>query len=131
MAKENEKKLAKYQNMEPDERLHCVEYIFHMLELDVKTGNRSHILDYAEHLAEHRYLEKVPFDQVKRAMTITQNIIIQELQSQPQLREMKQRISDEVKITLQMAIDEVEDTYARLSSKKNEHHHSCDNLYAP
>jgi len=40
---------------------------------------------------------------------------VKALSSQSQLKEMKQRINDEVAITMQMVIDEIEDTYVRLS----------------
>ncbi len=50
-----------------------------------------------------------------KAIRLTTNIIVKTLLDQPELKEMKQRIIDEIAVTLQMVIDEVEDTYARLS----------------
>ncbi len=50
-----------------------------------------------------------------KAIRLTTNIIVKTLLDQPELKEMEQRIIDEIAVTLQMVIDEVEDTYARLS----------------
>ena len=117
LSRENSEKLNYYQNMNTEARIHCVEYIFKILEIDIRTGDRSHILEYAEHLAEHRYLENFPLEQVMRAITITANTIIRALIAQQQLQDIRQRIYDEIMLTFQMMKDEIEDTYMNLSAK--------------
>lgn len=116
MDKENAEKFKHYQRMGEEARMHCVEYIYKMLEIDIRTGDRSNILDYAEHLAEHRYLESFPVEEVMNAIRLTSQMIVKTFSAQPELKEMKQRINDEVAITMQMVVDEIEDTYVRLSS---------------
>ncbi len=117
-SKENSSMFANYQKMDADYRSHCVEYIFKMLETDIRTGERSYIMDYGEHLAEHRYFEKFPVEEVMNAIRLTTKIIVKTLVNQPELKDMKGRINDEIAITLQMVIDEIEDTYLRLSYSK-------------
>ncbi len=117
-AKENAALFPNYQKMSEEYRCHCVEYIFKMLETDIRTGERSYIMDYGEHLAEHRFFENFPVEEVVKALQITTRTIVKNLVALPALKEMKQRIIDEIAITLQMVIDEVEDTYARLSYSK-------------
>lgn len=121
-SKNNAGKFSTYQKMTSAALYHCVEYIYRMLENDVRTGDRSQIMEYAHHLAEHRYLENFPAEEVMEAIKLTTNVIIRSLLTQEQLKEMKQRIYDEIIITLQMAIDEVEETYAHLSSRQNDRH---------
>ncbi len=115
MAKENARKFSHYQRLSKETQVHYVEYIYKMLEIDVRTGDRSHILAYAEHLAEHRHLESFPVEEVMNAVKLTSQMIVKALSSQAELKEMKQRINDEIAITMQMVIDEIEDTYVRLS----------------
>ena len=104
--------------MDGDYRSHCVEYIFKMLETDIRTGERSYIMDYGEHLAEHRYFENFPVEEVMNAIRLTTEVIVEMLVNQPELKDMKGRINDEIAITLQMVMDEIEDTYLRLSYSK-------------
>jgi nucleoside-diphosphate-sugar epimerase len=114
--KHNSDRLSHYQAMPVEARAHCVEYIFKILEMDIRTGDRSHILEYAEHLAEHRFLEKFPLKEVLAAISLTSDTITRALMSQPELRDMRQRIFDEIMLSFQLMKDEVEDTYMYLSS---------------
>lgn len=118
MAKENYEKFSHYQNMNSDARALCVKHVYKMLENDICTGDRTYILNYAERIAEHRFIEKVPLEQVLNAVKLTTDTIIAYLLSQEELKEMRQRIFDEITLTLQMMMDEIEDTYMRLSSIK-------------
>jgi len=114
--KHNSDRLSHYQAMPVEARAHCVEYIFKILEMDIRTGDRSHILEYAEHLAEHRFLEKFPLKEVLAAISLTSDTITRALMSQPELRDMRQRIFDEIMLSFQLMKDEIEDTYMYLSS---------------
>jgi len=117
----NADKFCTYQKLQYEKLYHRVDYICKMLEIDVCTGDRSHILDYAQNLAEERYLENFPLNEVISAIKLTANVIIQTLLSKESLKEMKQRIYDEIMLTLQMVMDEIEDTYVRLSGNVQIH----------
>ena len=107
-------KLKSYQLISKEKLMNRIEYIVKMLEIDVCTGDRSHILDYAENLAKERFIEKVPYREISKAINLTANVIISTLLSIEELKEMKQRIYDEIMLTLQMVLDEIEDTYEYL-----------------
>ncbi len=115
LSAENAHKFQTYQKLDMKKLTHRVEYIFKMLEFDICTGDRSNILNYARNLAKERDLEGFPVREVIDAVNLTANVIIEFLLSKPELTAMRQRIYDEIKLTLQMVIDEIEDTYERLS----------------
>ena len=115
ISSKNAAKFSTYQKLKYESLSHRVEYIFKMLEVDVCTGDRSHILDYAQNLAEERFIEKFPSDEVINAIKLTANVVIDTLLAEESIKEMKQRIYDEIMLTLQMVMDEIEDTYERLS----------------
>jgi len=105
-----------YQKLEIEKLIHRIEYIYKMLEIDVCTGDRSHILDYAHNLAKERYLEDFSAMEVMNAIKVTSDTIIRLLLSQEHLKGMKQRIYDEIMLTIQMVMDEIEDTYDYLET---------------
>lgn len=113
----NSEKFVNYQRISEESRIHCIEYIFRMLEIDVRTGDRSRIIEFAQHLAEHRYLDDFPVQEVMNAMKLTTNEILLTLQSKRDLKNMRERINDEIAITLQMVMDEIVDTYQHLSQE--------------
>lgn len=104
-----------YQKFSAEEMIQRVEYIFKMLEFDICTGDRSHILDFARILAKQRYKENFPAQEVMNAVDQTAKVIIEFLLQEAELHVMKQRVYDEIMLTLQMVKDEIEDCYERLA----------------
>jgi nucleoside-diphosphate-sugar epimerase len=115
MSEKNAKTFTTYQKLGHNKLKHRVQYIYKMLEFDICTGDRSHILDYAKNLGEERYIEGFPAQEVINAVKLCAEVIVNHLVSEKQLRTMKHRIFDEIMLTLQMVIDEIEDTYENLS----------------
>ncbi len=116
VAKENALKFSTYQNLDLNTMFMRIEYMFHMLENDIRTGDRSNILDYGQHLAEERYLEGFDLQEVISAVELTGKVIVKCLLEQPKLLEMEQSIHEEITFTIQMLIDKIEDTYEYLES---------------
>ena len=115
LSDKNIKIFKTYQKLEFNKLRHRAEYIYKMLEFDICTGDRSHILDYAKNLGNERYYEGFSSQEVINAVKLCADVIVSHLSSETQLSSMKQRINDEIKLTLQMVIDEIEDTYEELS----------------
>ena len=88
--------------------------MFHMLENDIRTGDRSNILDYDQHLAEERYLAGFDLQEVISAVELTGKVIVNCLLEQPKLLEMEQSIHEEITFTIQILIDKIEDIYEYL-----------------
>ena len=118
-SKEKSHIFINYQKLSRKKLKHRIEYIYKMLEFDICTGDRSHILDYAKNLAEERFLEGFSKYEVINAIKLTAEIIVNFLVSKKELSQMKQRIYDEIMLTLQMVIDEIEETYEHLSNNSD------------
>lgn len=114
LSKDKSYEFVNYQKIPLQTLKHRIDYIYKTLEFDICTGDRSHILDYAKNLAEERFLEGFPKHEVINAIKLSAELIFTSLISKKQLSNMKQRIYDEIMLTLQMVIDEIEDTYENL-----------------
>jgi hypothetical protein len=92
-----------------------------MLEIDIRTGDRTNILEYGENLAKERYFEGFKLNEVIKAVRLTADTIVNTLLAQDDLKVMEQIIHNEIRVTLQMVIDKIEDIYEQMSesSKKN------------
>jgi len=121
VARENALKFRTYQSFDLNTLFMRVEYMFHMLENDIRTGDRSNILDFGQHLAEERFLEGFDLKEVISAVELTGNVIVKHLLEQPELQEMEQSIQNEIIFSIQMLIDKIEDTYDYLKSARIEH----------
>lgn len=114
---ENANKFKSYQKLDIDQLLFRIEYLLKILEIDIRTGDRTNILNYGQNLAEERYLEGFPAKEVIGALKLTADIIVQTLIEVPELRSMEQRIHHEFMVSLQMVIDIIEETYEIMTSK--------------
>ena len=94
--------------------IYHVAYIYTMLEIDIRTGNRSNILDYGQKLAQKRFNEGFTSEEVIKAISFHADIIVSYLLNHPDLKNMEQRIHDEIMVTIQMLVDKIEDTYESL-----------------
>ena len=91
-----------------------------MFETAVRTGDRIHVLSYARNLASERYKEGFEVYEVMDAIQFIGESIVKNLLEQPELmehpdyEEMEQRIYDGITLTIQLIIDELEDSFDRL-----------------
>jgi len=97
-----------------------VRFVCSMFETAVRTGDRIHVLSYARNLASERYKEGFQVYEVMEAIQFIGEYIVKTLLEQPELmehpdqEEMEQRIYDGINLTIQLIIDELEDSFDRL-----------------
>jgi len=97
-----------------------VRFVYSMFETAVRTGDRIHVLGYARNLASERYKEGFQCYEVMEAIQFIGEYIVKTLLEQPELiehpnqEEMEQRIYDGITLTIQLIIDELEDSFDRL-----------------
>jgi nucleoside-diphosphate-sugar epimerase len=97
-----------------------VRFVYSMFETAVRTGDRIHVLSYARNLASERYKEGFQAYEVMEAIQFIGEYIVKTLLEQPELIEhpdqedMEQRIYDGITLTIQLIIDELEDSFDRL-----------------
>ncbi|MCP4145983.1 MAG: NAD(P)-dependent oxidoreductase [bacterium] len=126
---ENAEKFKTYQSLTPGTLRIRVNLLYSFLEKDILMGNRSNVLDYAHTLALDRFKEGFSLNEVCDAVQTTADVVMKMLLAQPELRFTEQRIQSEVLMTLQMAIDEITDTYENYFDQDNLCFEELDDTY--
>jgi hypothetical protein len=111
---ENKDKFVKYKKLKENEIKNRIAYVYSMLKMAVRTGDRVYGLNYASNLALARFKEDFEARDVVEAITFIATYVVEVLNKQPELVNMEQRIYDEIMMTIQLIVDEVEDSFDRL-----------------
>lgn len=111
MQPENRERFKTYHALKPSILRQRVNLIYSFLEKDILVGDHSIVLDYAHLLALDRRQEGFEADEVCGAIQTTAEVVVRQLLAQSELKYTEQQIQDEVMLTLQMAIDEIIDTF--------------------
>ncbi len=117
---EYEKEFKTYQKLNPEKLRQRIEHIYEILKRAIRSGDRMHILPYANNLAIERIKENFEVYEVIKAIDKIGNVITENLLKHPKLQGLQPRIHDEITLTIQFISDEVEDTYERLTGFKIE-----------
>lgn len=110
-----------YKNLRIKVYTERIRYIYTMFETAIRTGYRIHVLGYARNLASERYKENFKVDEVVDAVQFIGSYIVRTLIEYPELsglknqQEIEQIIYDGITLTTQLIIDELEDSFERLS----------------
>ncbi|MCF7808757.1 MAG: NAD(P)-dependent oxidoreductase [Candidatus Marinimicrobia bacterium] len=110
-ARENNERFPSYQQMEVDKVSWYLGIVFNLLKVSVRTGDRLSLSNYARFIASIRIHEGFKLEEVVDVYQSLSEIVIQNLLAQPSLLDLDQRIRDDIDLTIQMAIDEIEDAY--------------------
>ncbi|MCP4672756.1 MAG: NAD(P)-dependent oxidoreductase [Desulfobacula sp.] len=95
-------------------------FVYSMFKTAVRTGDRMHVISYARNLAMERFKEGFAVRDITDAVGFTADFIVKtllelpELVEQPELKDMEQMIYDEITLTAQLIVDELEDSFDRL-----------------
>ena len=111
---ENENKFNKYKKLSITDIENRIRYFYFMLKTAVRTGDRVHGLSYASNLARTRFKEDFEAKDVVEAITFIAEFVVEILNRQEELEDMEQRIYDEIMMTTQLIVDEIEDSFDRL-----------------
>lgn len=117
---EHAKRFPRYKKLKMELHIERVRFVYSMFETAVRTGDRIHVLSYARNLASERYKEGFQVYEVMDAIQFIGDFIVKtlleqsELLNQPNQPDMEQRIYDGIALTIQLIIDELEDSFDRL-----------------
>ena len=75
--------------------------------------------NYAQLLAYNRYRQGFRSNQICDLIMVSGEFICERLNQEPELRKYKQEIYDYVTLNLQLAMDEIEETYEQLVLQKD------------
>ena len=119
MLPENAKNCAYCQEMSKERLKWNINVVFNNLIIAVRYGDRSIMINFGHDLAKARYAEGVKLKELCSALEIVKDIIINELYRNQQLSDIKLLVNDNIALSIQLAIDEIQDTYDILNRKKN------------
>lgn len=119
-------KFQRYRDLKIDIHRERIVFIYSMIKTAVRTGDRMHVLSYARNLSSERYKEGFKVSEVTDAVNLVGEYIVKTLIKQPELTElpehldMDQKIYDGITLTIQLIVDELEDSFDRLYMKELE-----------
>ncbi len=103
---------------EPEKVRWYIETVYNLLISSVRNGDRYALINYARSLGNIRSQEGYQAAEVCRALIATGNQISSSLLALPESKGMKLLIHDWITLTIQLAADEVEDTFQRVERRK-------------
>ena len=114
MAPENRNIFPHYQQIDIDSLRIRARFIYEMLEVAILNGDRKHLLCYSSYIARQRYKQGIGFKELSSALEHSAESIVRTLHETPSLKNLNHIIHDEISLTMQFILDEIEDVYHRL-----------------
>ncbi len=100
-----------YQLMNSDYLTWYINVIYNLIITSVRTGNRLSLVNYVHSLAIMRKREGFNPNEVCQAIIDSGTIIINKLINLPELKKYDGRIRDTISLSIQIMVDEIQDTY--------------------
>lgn len=122
LAPENAKLFPHYQQLDKETLKIRADCIYEMLEVAILNGDRKHVLCYAGYLARERQKEGIGLAELSSALQHTASTTEKTLMAEPALAGLAQRIHEEIGITMQLILDEIEEVYHHLSESPGDHY---------
>ncbi len=117
---DNKHKFPNYQQLTPDNLEWYLGIYYNLLMTSVRTGDRMSLVNYSRFLVDIRSREGFSKTEVCDALIVIRDQVILTLLSEPSLKKMDALIHDTIGLTIQLAIDEIEDCYERIEFKKGQ-----------
>ena len=114
-APENKSIFPYYQQLKPERLRYYVDRLYGNLFTSVRHGDRSVMIGFGHDLAKARHGEGVDMTELCAALDASCNIITRCLYDDPRLESRKMLVHDYIVLAIQLAIDEIEDTYEHLN----------------
>jgi hypothetical protein len=95
--------------------------LYHLLMATVRSGDRSLIMQYVEDIALQRFVAGFELSEIRNAFFAMDEILSAELHQREELKGNKQEVFDYISLTMQLAIDQIEDVYENLEQKLAQH----------
>ncbi len=115
----NRERFPNYAKLAPGELRNRVQIIYLMLEACLRLGDRLQVLNYARHIAKERYEEGFCHDELKNALKHLAYRLETSLLNAPGLEGLHQKIHNEIVLTMQLILDEVDDVFETLQAEEN------------
>jgi nucleoside-diphosphate-sugar epimerase len=113
--KSNVKRFTSYLKMDIMDLHRVLNNFYHLLMAVVRTGDQSLMLRYIDDITLQRFAERFDKDEIINIMILIDGIVSSELYQSNELKGLEQEIYDYISLTVQLACDEIEDTYENLA----------------
>lgn len=100
-----------YKRMEAEKLAWYLGIVYNLLKVSVRTGDRLSMSNYARFIASIRIHEGFKLAEVVDVYETLAEIVIQQLLDYESVKHLEERIRDDIDLTIQMAVDEIEDAY--------------------
>jgi len=117
LSEENKEQFLNYRLLDHTTLRKDLTAIYQFLSVSVRGHDRMSMLAYARQLAFVRSRQGFPFEEVRDALSAFGKVVQEELQTVPMLEGMEQFIYDEVMLTFQLMVDELEGGYEDAESE--------------
>ena len=111
MSVEDPTRYHSYKNMEPEKLSWYLGIVYNLLKVSVRTGDRLSLANYARFIASIRIHEGFKLAEVVDVYQTLSDLVIQHLLESDSVKHLEKRIRDDIDLTIQMAVDEIEDAY--------------------
>ena len=112
-------KFRNYRELQNAEKLKWyIELVYNLLIASVRSGDRFPLVYYARALANIRSQEGFDASEVCQAMSTIGGYISSALLARPETRGMEMLIHDRITLTIQLYVDELEDSFERIALLK-------------
>lgn len=112
-----DKVFERYHKMDLNDFQCYISTVYHLLMATVRSGDRSLMIQYIDDIATRRFAEGFLPKELCQTLQLYRETILAELGKIKELSKIQQEVYDYIGLTLQMAIDEVEDYYENLIKK--------------
>jgi len=110
-APERNAEFGHYRTMGADELEWYIGVVYRLLMAGVRTGDRTLLLQYADDLAHRLFAGGFAPAEISGALLAMTRFVVADLLARPELRDLEQQIHDSLTLTVQLAVDEIEDYY--------------------
>lgn len=108
------KEFANYQKKNLKDLKWDISIFYQLIASSVRLNDRIFLLDYIHDLAQVRSKEGFTSHEVASAVLEVGKIILLHLMKEPELNDIEQLGHDYITLTIQLAVDEIEDTFEKL-----------------
>jgi len=115
--KESAMQFRYYQKLPTEQLRWYIDVTYNNLLTSVRHGDRAIMINFGRDLAKARFGEGVMDMELCSALNLIKNTMTQKLYELPRLKDMKLLVNDYITLSIQLAIDEVQDTYDLLNRK--------------
>lgn len=113
----NAELFPKYQQEDPANIAWNIEVVYQLLTSSVRNNDRMLLLDYYRDLSTMRFGEGYESPELCEALKMMGRIVSNRLNAEPELKKLSQNIYDFINMTIQLAMDEVEDAFEHFEKK--------------